>query len=83
MDIKIFEDVGWGYSKLAVVVDAALKKLEMNYELNIIGNSSLFPQYNLSNLPALVLNDEVVLEGYVPKQEEMIRILKKHCNDNS
>lgn len=25
MDIKILEDIGWGYSKLAVVVDAALK----------------------------------------------------------
>lgn len=76
MDIRILEDVGWGYSKLAVVVDAALKKLGNNYDFQIIGNPYLFSDYNVSNPPALLVDGEVLVEGYIPSLEEMISILK-------
>ncbi len=76
MDIKILEEVYWGYSKLAVVVDTALRKLEKNHQFQIIGNSSLFPDYNISNPPALIIDGEVLVEGCIPTQEEMIKILE-------
>lgn len=75
MDIKILEDVGWGYSKLAVVVDSALNKLGEKYELHIIGNPNLFSDYNIFNPPALIIDGNILVEGYVPTLEEMIRML--------
>lgn len=75
VDIKILEDVGWGYSKLAVVVDSALNKLGKKSELLIIGNPNLFSDYNVFNPPALIVEDKILVEGYVPTLEEMVRIL--------
>lgn len=76
MDIKIFEEIGWGYSKLAVVVDAALRKLGSNRRFQIIGNHNLFPDYNISNPPTLMVDGEILVEGYIPTQEEIISILE-------
>lgn len=80
MDIKILEDVGWGYSKLAVVVDSALKNLGANYKLHIIGNPNLFSDYNAFNPPALVINGKTLVKGYVPTHEEMVKILNHVIN---
>lgn len=77
MDIKIFEEVGWGHSKLAVVVDAALRKLGMNYRFEIIANPRFFPRYNISTSPAITIDGEIVLEGYEPSLDEMIKLLGK------
>ena len=74
MDIKILEEIYWGYSKLAVVVDSALKKLDLNYSFEIIGNPNLFEDYNVDNPPALIVNGEILVEGYVPILEEMVEI---------
>ena len=77
MDIKILEEVYWGYSKLAVVVDSALKKLNSNYSFEIIGNPNLFEDYNVDNPPALIIDGEVLVEGYVPTLDEMVDIINE------
>lgn len=76
MDIKIFEEIGWGYSKLAVVVDAALRKLGANHRFQIIGNPNLFSDYDVTNPPTLMVDGDILIEGYIPIQEEMVEILK-------
>lgn len=76
MHIKILEDIGWGYSKLAVVVDAALKKIGLAYKVEIIGNPKMFNKYNVLDTPALIINNKNIVEGYVPSLEKMINIFK-------
>ena len=75
MDILILEDVGWGYSKLAVVLNAATKKLGLDLNYEIIGNPRFFQKYNVSSPPALLIDGEIKIEGYVPSLEEMINLL--------
>lgn len=75
MDILILEDVGWGYSKLAVVLNAAIKKLGLDNNYEIIGNPRFFQRFNVSRSPALLIDGEIVIEGYVPTLEEMINLL--------
>ncbi|NLV77094.1 MAG: hypothetical protein GX023_08980 [Tissierellia bacterium] len=59
-----------------MVVDAALRKLGSNRRFQIIGNHNLFPDYNVSNPPTLMVDGEILVEGYIPTQEEIISILE-------
>lgn len=77
MDIKILEEVYWGYSKLAVVVDAALKKLNYNYKFQIIASPYEISKYNISKTPALIVNNQIIVEGEVPSVLDMMDILGK------
>lgn len=77
MDMKILEEVHWGYSKLAVVVDGALRKLGYNHRFQIIANPNDFPNYGVSKTPALIIDDKIVIEGRVPTILEMVEILKE------
>lgn len=58
-----------------MVVDAALKELGLNYEFTIIGNSSIFPDYNVKNPPGLIINGRIVAQGYIPTFEEVIDMI--------
>ncbi|WP_325227943.1 thioredoxin family protein [Schnuerera sp.] len=57
------------------MVNSALRKLNINHKLEIIGNPNLFSDYKVSNPPALIINGEILVKGYIPTQEEMIKIL--------
>lgn len=81
MDVKILEEVFWGYSKLAVVVDSAFKKLNLNYNFEIIGNPNLFKNHKIENPPALIINGKILVEGYVPDLEELIDIIEEYMKD--
>lgn len=78
MKLIIFEDLGWGFSKLAVVVDAAIRHLGLGNNFEIIGNPKLFPQYGVKSSPALSINGEIVIEGYVPSLEQTKKLLVKY-----
>jgi len=77
VDILILEEVGWGHSKIAVVTVAVLEKLNLSHDLNIIGNPLKFKDYGVTKPPALLINNRIVTEGYVPTYEEIYNILKK------
>ena len=55
-----------------MVVDAALRKLGSNRRFQIIGNPNLFSDYDVTNPPTLMVDDEILVEGYIPTQEEII-----------
>lgn len=77
MDIKIFEEVGWGHSKLAVVMNAALRELGLNHKYEIIANPRFFSRYNVKTSPTITIDGEIVLEGYEPSLDEMIKLLRE------
>lgn len=77
MDILILEEVGWGHSKMAVVTVAVLEKLNLSHKMNIIGNPLKFEDYGVSNPPALLINNKIAVEGYIPGYEEIKSILEK------
>lgn len=77
MKFIIFEEVGWGYSKLAVVVDAALRKIGIKGDVEIIANARFFPRYGVKSTPALSIDGDIVFEGYEPSLDEMIELLSK------
>lgn len=75
MDIIILEDIGWGHSKLAVVLNAAIEKLGLDETYEIIANPRFFNRYEVSKTPAMIIDGKVVIEGYEPSLAEMISIL--------
>ena len=75
MDVKILEEVRWGGSKLAPIVDEALKRLELNRRFEIIANMEEIKKYGVEYIPSLVINGTVVVEGKVPSITEMLDII--------
>jgi len=62
---------------LAVVVDAALETLGMNLNIEIFGNPRAFYRHGVETHPALMINGNILVEGYIPTNEDMISLLKK------
>lgn len=61
-----------------MVVDAALRKLGLNYKFEIIANPRFFPRYNIEISPAITIDGKIILEGYEPSLNEMIKLLSKN-----
>jgi len=77
MDIKIYEMVCWGGSKIAPIVDEALEKLDYDYDFDIISDIQLIAKAGINKPPAITINNNVVVEGYIPTVEELVNKLKK------
>jgi len=75
MDIKILEEVCWGGSKLAPVVDAALQKLNLSYKFEIVANPKEILKFGVTKTPSLIINGKMIFEGKVPSILEMPDIL--------
>lgn len=76
MDIKIFEMVCWGGSKLGPIVDAALDKLNLDYDFDLISNLPEIAKSGITNLPTLMINGEIKIEGKIPTVDEVVEVLK-------
>ncbi len=63
---------------MAVVVDSALSQLGIKKDFQIIGNPRAFADYGVSKNMTLMINDHILVEGHVPKIDEMLEILKSH-----
>ena len=61
---------------MAVVVDAALSQLRIKVNFQIIGNPRAFADYGVKENMTLMINDEILAQGYTPKIDEMIEIIK-------
>ncbi len=59
-----------------MVADAALRKLGVTCNIEIIGNTLKFHEYSIQKSPALLIDGKVVLEGYEPSLEEMMDIIR-------
>lgn len=58
-------------------VDDAAKKLEREYEIVKIDDMEEIAQYNIMTLPALIIDDMLVLVWWSPEPHEMLEILQE------
>lgn len=77
MNIKIFEMVCWGGSKVAPIVDEALEKLGYDYDFDIISDIQNIAKAGITKPPAIVVNGGIIVEGYIPSVEELVNKLKE------
>jgi len=71
MEIKIFEQVCWDGSKVAVIVDEALSRLGLEYDFDIIGDIPSIAKAGIMNPPALMINGKIKTSGKVPTVDEV------------
>lgn len=72
------EILGMGCSKcnkLAEVMNSAASKLGIEYELVKITDFEKIADYGVMMTPALAINGQVVIAGYVPSMSEATTIL--------
>lgn len=61
---------------LYTTVDNAAKKLELEYEIVKIEDMQEIAEYDIMTLPALIVDDMLVLAWWSPEPEEMLDILE-------
>ncbi len=62
---------------LELVLQNALSQLSIKAEIQNIQDLSSMMNYNISSIPWLVIDEELVFSWYVPSFDEMIEILQK------
>lgn len=58
----------------------ALKELNAEYELEHVKDYDLITGYGVMSLPALVVDDEIVVEGQVSNKNELVKKLKEYVS---
>ena len=58
----------------------ALKELNAEYELEHVKDYDLIMSYGVMSLPALVVDDEIVVEGQVSNKNELVKKLKEYVS---
>ncbi len=77
MDIKILEQICWGGSTVAPIVDGALTDLNLDDDFEVISDIPTIAEYGVNKLPALVINGKIRFEGKTPSLDEVKSILKE------
>ena len=62
--------------KLDMYVKHALKKLEMEIEIQHINDKRILANYGIRRIPVLIINEKIVSIGYVPSLFQLQNILK-------
>ena len=79
MEIKIIgsnSDNGMAYKKIVL---EAVMDIDENVVISLVDDIDLIEKYNIRKKPALIINDNIVIEGRMIKARELIKILKsKH-----
>ncbi|KPU27692.1 hypothetical protein TR13x_04000 [Caloranaerobacter sp. TR13] len=65
-------------SKLAPIVDAALKELDIDCKIEIISNLTQIVMLGVTQLPAIMINSEIKLEGRYPSYNEVKELLEAY-----
>ncbi|ALU26571.1 MULTISPECIES: thioredoxin family protein [Myroides] len=73
--------LGTGCAKCKVTletVESVVKELGSDIKVTKQDDIIEIVKYNIMSLPALVINGEVTVKGYVPSKEEVKELIKKH-----
>lgn len=62
---------------LYTTVEEAAKKLEIDYDIVKIEDVEVIAEYNIMTLPALIIDDMLVLAWWSPEPDEMLEILQE------
>lgn len=58
-------------------MDEALEKLGYDYDFDIISDIQDIANAGITKPPAIVINDKIVVEGYIPTVNELLEKLKE------
>lgn len=59
-------------------IEAAAQKIWLSYEIEKVTAMEDIMQYDIMKMPWLVINEQVVMSGKVPSEEEMMVFLQKY-----
>ena len=77
MNIKIL-GMGCKYCKeLYDVTKETIEELEVEAEIEKIEDMKEIMKYGVMRTPALLINEKVVMQGKIPKKEELKEVLRK------
>lgn len=62
--------------KLRKMVNKASDKLKEQFIIELVDDNELIKKYNVKNVPALVINDQIISEGKVLSDREITKVLK-------
>ena len=77
MNIKV---LGTGCAKcksLEKITKKAIEEMNLPAKVEKVEDIQAIMEYGIMRTPALVVNEEVVLSGRLPKKSELMEILKK------
>lgn len=58
------------------VVEEAVKELEIDATIEKVEDMAKIMEYGVMRTPALVINEKVVIQGRIPKKDEVKKLLK-------
>ena len=77
MDIKVLERACCGGKKLQSIVEETVKELGIKANIEIIGDMLQIMALGIMRTPALIIDDKVVVQGRVPKKDEIKKLFQK------
>jgi small redox-active disulfide protein 2 len=80
MEIKVLGPGCVNCKTLFKRTERALKNVDQSIKLTKVEDITEILNYNIPKTPALVIDENVVVSGRVPKENEIIEIIEKHIN---
>lgn len=77
MNIKILGMGCCNCAKLKEITEEAVKELGIESTIEKVEDMAKIMEYGVMRTPALVVNEKVVVQGRIPKKEEIKKLLKK------
>jgi small redox-active disulfide protein 2 len=78
MNIKVLGSCCSKCETLKSLTETALKELAIEETVEKVTDIEKITAYNILSLPALVINEKVIISGKVPKLDEIKEILKTY-----
>lgn len=78
MDMRNIKVLGIGSSKYRILMNnlrKAVQELGIDVEIEKIDNVEDFIRFNIVEIPALMIDDQLIAKGYAPNVEELKAIL--------
>lgn len=77
MNIKVLGMGCCNCSKLKEITEEAVKELGIEATIEKVEDMSKIMSYGVMRTPALVVDEKVVVQGRIPKKDEIKKLLKK------
>jgi small redox-active disulfide protein 2 len=83
LKIEVFTSTCAKCKMLPVVVKTAVQEMEIEADIKNIHDAIYTRERGVSRVPALFINNKLILEGRVPTVTEMKGIIKDEMHDNT
>ena len=76
MEIKIIGNESSNRMKLLKNVGKALEKVKGKISVSLLEDERDRAKYNVSNVPALIINDKVISQGKILNEKEIVNFIR-------